>query len=393
MRKELVSMFLVSLLLVTVLLVAAGSAAAQIPLETSRQVLYYIANNPEDAALITFTAAPDGTPDPADPVLFHNPDEPMSLASTIKIVVLAAYAREVVAGRLDPDEEISLADWERFYLPKTDGGAHPRALEALGIPSDENGYALDPTVTVPLDSVARVMLRWSDNAATDLLLERIGRAALRATIREAGLTGQERPVPFLGLFLSWTNHEDRNLTSWRLERLLGLSDAAYEAKMRRLATAYQEEAWREEELRWRFGDNLRVNYQWESRAAGELAPRGTARDYARIMAGVVTGTFLSPEISAVMRPHLERDLLGSTDFESIGFKGGTFAGVLTEAAWFVPREGDFAGKPRIVVLFQRRIPLLPWALLRRDNGQVIFAMRLARDRSFARMTRRALVPD
>lgn len=383
---------LVSTVLVAVLLGVAGAAVAQIPFTSSRRVLRYIADNPQDAALITFTAAPDGTPDPADPILFHNPDEPMALASTIKIVVLAAYAREVVASRLDPEEEITLADWERFYLPGTDGGVHPSALKDLGISSDEHGFALDPAATVRLDSMARAMIRWSDNAATDFLLERLGRAALRATIKEAGLTGQEMPLPLLGVFLSWTNHEDKSLTSWRLERLLGLSNGAYRAKVDRLATAYQQEAWRQEELRWLLGGMYRYDYQWQSQVASELFPKGTARDYARILAGVVTGTFLSPEISAVMRPHLERDLLGSTDFDSIGFKGGTLAGVLTEAAWFVPKEGDFAGKPRIVVLFQRRLPLLPWALLRRGVGQVIFAMRLARDRAFARQTRRAFLP-
>jgi len=44
-------------------------------------------------ALVSYTAEPDGSPDPA---VFRNPDVPMPLASTIKVVVLAAYAREVV---------------------------------------------------------------------------------------------------------------------------------------------------------------------------------------------------------------------------------------------------------------------------------------------------------
>jgi hypothetical protein len=388
MRKGLVLTALVS-----VLLGHAGAAVSQPPLKTPEDVLRYISIHRKEAALVTYTAAPDGTPDPADPILFHNADEPMPLASTIKIVVLATYAREVVAGRLDPAEEITLGNWERFYLPKGDGGAHPAALADLNIPTDENGFALDPTTTVPLDRVARAMIRRSDNAATDFFLELLGRTKLQATIDEAGLTGQEMPLPLLGLFLSWDNHDEGDLTLTRLRQLLGFSRARYTARVDRSVAKFQNAAWRQEEIARRL-EGVGYEYRWVPQvlAAGLLSPTGTARDYARIMAGVVSGTFLSPEISAVMRPLLERDLLGSTDFESIGFKGGTFAGVHTAAAWYVPKEGDFAGKPRIVVLFQRRIPLFPWAILRRDVGHVVFAFQVAKDRSFALRTLHALTP-
>src|SRR5262245_50034678 len=64
-----------------------------------------------------------------------NPNVPMPLASTFKIVLLAAYAREVSHGRLNPNELVAISDWERNYLPGTDGGYHPSALSGLGIVS------------------------------------------------------------------------------------------------------------------------------------------------------------------------------------------------------------------------------------------------------------------
>jgi hypothetical protein len=377
---------------VAAVLGAAGAVAAQESFKTPDEVLQYLVKHRDDVALVSYTARPDGSPDPADPVIFRNADVPMPLASTIKVVVLAAYAREVVAGRLDPHEGVALADWERFYLPKTDGGAHPNALAALGIPADDLGFARDSATVVPLDAVARAMIRRSDNAATDYLLERLGRAALRETIAEAGLTGQDLPLPLLGLFLSWDNHQEGSLTPRKLQVLQNLPDDRYVARVDHFVAAYQDEAWRRDQIAWLTGGRVRYRYPLEVQAAVTLFPGGTARDYARILAGVVTGTFLSPEISAVMRPHLERDLLGATDFDSIGFKGGTLSGVLTEAAWLVPREGDFAGKPRIVVLFLRGLPLYPWAALMRDTGQVVFAFGMARDRSFALRTERVLAP-
>jgi len=383
---------LVLIALVAVVLGAAGAAIAQESFKTPDEVLQYLAKHRQDVALVSYTARPDGSPDPADPAVFRNPDVPMPLASTIKVVVLAAYAREVVAGRLDPQERVPLADWERFYLPRTDGGAHPSALAALGIPADGRGFALDPATVVPLDAVARAMIRRSDNAATDYLLGRLGRAALRETIAEAGLTGQDLPLPLLGLFLSWDNHQEGNLTPRKLQVLQELPADRSVARVDHFVALYQDEAWRQDEISRLIEGRFRYRYPLEAQAAVTLFPRGTARDYARILAGVVTGTFLSPEISAVMRPHLERDLLGATDFESIGFKGGSLSGVLTEAAWLVPQEGDFAGRPRIVVLFLRALPLFPWAALTRDTGQVVFAFGMARDRSFAQRAERVLAP-
>jgi len=384
MRKALILIALAAELLV------CGAAVAQRPLKTPEQVLIFLGRHRQDTALVTFTATPDGSPDPADPALFLNADEPMPLASTIKVVVLAAYAREVVAGRIDPREEVPLSDWERFYLPRTDAGAHPAALAALGIPADGNGFVFDPTATVPLDFVVRAMIRRSDNAATDYLIQRLGRDALRETIEVAGLTGQDVPLPLLGLFLSWFNHEDGSLTERRFRHLQELQGSRYVALVDRFNAAYQDESWRQEEISWQVEGRYRHPFPVEMRTAGTFFPHGTARDYARILAGVVTGTFLSPEISAVMKPHLERDLLGTTDFQSIGFKGGSLDGVLTQAAWFIPKEGAFAGKPRIVVLFQRWIPLFDWALFTRFNGYVYFSMRLAQDRDFALLTRKVL---
>src|SRR5689334_13364850 len=100
------------------------AALALQPLNTPDDVLGYLVQHRKDAALVSFTVTPDGSPDPADPVILVNADQPMALASTIKIVVLAAYAREVAAGRLDPQAELPIGEWERFYLPGTDGGAH-----------------------------------------------------------------------------------------------------------------------------------------------------------------------------------------------------------------------------------------------------------------------------
>lgn len=392
MRQHLrggVAAAIVGLLLV---MYAAVPAVGGDELSTPEQLLTYLADHREDVALVSYTPAPDSTPNGTSPVLMVNADQPMPLASTIKIVVLAGYAREVTAGRMDPDQLVTLADWERFYLPGTDGGAHFGALEELGIAADDLGFALDPDMTVPLDRVVRAMSVQSDNAATDLLLERLGDEVLQAVIVESGLTGQDPPLPILGIFLAWFNHQDGPLTADRVEALLRLTPEQYEARVRELAALYQNKTWRADQLAWLAQQPL-PPYELVSTVSNRLSPHGTARDYARIMAGVVTGTFGSWEISARMRRHLEWPLEFpevQEDFLAYGTKGGSLPGVLTEATFIIPRDGDFGGEPRIVVLFQRNLPQGVYERLSENFLTQVVQRLLATDRSFAQHAKHGL---
>jgi D-alanyl-D-alanine carboxypeptidase len=387
-HKTIAALSLAAILLPTATF--AQAQAAPQPL-SPQQVLEYLAQNRRDSALVSYTATPDGRPDPSDPAVFHNADQPMPLASTIKIVILAAYAREVAAGRLDPAQTVAISDWERYYLPLTDGGAHPAALEHLGILSGEYGFAQDPTRTVSIDDLAAVMIRFSDNAATDWLLERLGPAAVRATIASAGLRGQQAPLPIVGVFLSWHNHEQGVLTRTRLSRLLRLRPKAYAAQVRRLAAAFQDPEWRQAEFRWMLETADDRDFRVEAQAGEALFPKGTARDYARIMAGVVTGTFLSEEVSRIMRRHLEWPMeipQIREGFDAFGNKGGSLASVLTDAYFFVPKAGDFAGEPRVSVVFFRGVR--PQAYESLATGMGIFCLTVGVDEELAVQVGRTL---
>lgn len=383
-------------LLVTALLAALALPAAAQPLNTPEDVLDYLVQHRKDVALVSFSVGPDGSPDSADPVLSVNADLPMALASTIKIVVLASYAREVAAGRLDPDAELPVREWERFYLPGTDGGAHAASLAALGIPTDRDGFAMDPEASVSWDRIAQAMIRSSDNAAADLLLSRLGDGAVRATLVEAGLSRHPQPLSILGLFLSWANHEQGPLTNARLKRLKRMSSKAYLAEVRRLRDLYLDEDWRAAELLWRRQNGSTYgSYKLQAQTAQALFPKGAARDYARIMAGVLHGSFLSPEAADVMRWHLGWALRipgNAETFQNFGEKGGSLAGVLTEAMYFTPKRGDFGGTPHVSVLSLRNLSAEAFGGLTQTFAHQLFLVELGLSRSFAEEAEARLSP-
>ena len=359
---------------------------------TYEQVRRYLGHHAADVALVAYTVSPDGSLDPADPSILHNADIPMPLASTIKIVLLAGYARDVVAGRLDPDQPVTLGDWERFYLPATDGGAHPAALAELGIAVDEYGFAQDPTVAVPLRQLVRAMIAQSDNAAADWVLERIGDEGWAATVAEGGLAAQEQQLPIIGQFLAWADHERPILTPAEITRYSN-DRAAFADETKRLTAAFQDPEWRLAELQWRLEGKDPSTLWSEAKLADTLAPRGTARDFGHMMAGVITGGFISPTVSSLMRETLEWPMAvpGLAEvFEAYGTKGGSFSGVLTEATYAVPKVSDFAGRTRVCVLFMRRMPMLAWLSMSVTGAQQQLEIGLLGSRTYTEKVRRTL---
>jgi hypothetical protein len=361
-------------------------------LDTPEAVLGYIQQRSDDIALVSYTVDAQGQAIIDDSAVFHNADTPLPLASTMKIVILAAYAQQVEAGIIDPNGTVTLAEWQRYYLPGTDGGAHPEALAELGIATNEQGMAQNPQATATYEQLARAMIVFSDNAATDLLLERVGSAGITQVIREGGLQGQEAIQPILGTFLAWQNHTQPDQSHDHIQALAA-NPAAYQAEVARLTTAYADPAWRAAEQRWLSNGRPVADITFQELAGHLLLPKGTARDYATIMAGVISGTFLSPEISAHMRRHLEWPLAQTNNrnrFTAFGRKGGSLAGIRTSASFYITKTGDFAGQPRVVVLLMNSVPFTAWQQLESTRGNLLFTNELITRRAFAQQVRTAL---
>jgi beta-lactamase class A len=95
------------------------------------------------------------------------PDEPFPQASVIKLAVLYELYRQADEGR------VVLAEVTRPSAARVTGGG---VLQELG-----------PTVSLTWRDVAVLMMGWSDNAATNLLIERVGLDAVNRRLDALGL--------------------------------------------------------------------------------------------------------------------------------------------------------------------------------------------------------------
>jgi beta-lactamase class A len=123
----------------------------------------------------------------------HRSDEPSVMASVFKLPILVALVRAADDGRIDLSEQVT--------VPLEGRAPGPTGISVMSDP-----------VTLSWRDLARWMIVVSDNAATDVVLEKVGIDAVNDTLRELGCKNTEIKHDCRGLFA--TILEDAGLSSF-----------------------------------------------------------------------------------------------------------------------------------------------------------------------------------
>ncbi len=259
--------------------VAEFSSVAD-PFEPSfESALEALSKLPGETGLALWRLAPDGPRE----LLAHRAERPLSIASAYKLYVLGA----LLDSKIPLDETVVLED-------------HARAFASGFLHQWPEGSPLT------LFSVASLMISVSDNTATELLVQRLGRPAIEAMLPDMGHAHPELLTPFLSSLDLVRLKGDR--TGQRGQLYLAQDALGRRAMLRQLATLPRESLGispipRHLELGW-----------WASpadlaRAMAWLWARTTPGDRVRQLLSINTGVV--------------------TGLPYMGFKGGGDAGVLS----------------------------------------------------------------
>ncbi|RBQ14967.1 hypothetical protein DP939_37915 [Spongiactinospora rosea] len=308
-------------MLLTAAVATPATVTAPADLKDVESVLAYIRAHPGDVALVTKGIS-------------HNADRLTSVASAIKITHLAAYVDAVRKGKVKPGERVPVARWNAYHLPGTDGGAHEAALKRL-----------KPGANVTLDQVVSAMIEESDNAAADLVRDRLGPAALQKFARTpVGTINGEMLHGFGGCALP--------------------ADACLQNYVKAGKPVQLKLPAIEEQAAW-------------------------ATKVTHIKPGVLRAVLSDLQKDKMARRHLEwpmRQPGADPDTLRIGTKGGALPGVISEAMYTV-QPGE---KPRETVLVLRRLPTSTWLSGLRSYAHQQFIVRMATDSAFFAKVRAAL---
>ncbi|XYU17767.1 serine hydrolase [Bacillus pumilus] len=178
--------------------------------KTKEDLLTFVTKNKKDVSVTII--------ENDDVVLDWNGDQKTPLASTVKLVVLFHFVKAVSSGGIKLDEKVALSDIERFYIDRTDGGAHTYWLEVNDF--SEHATLLD---------VAKGMMQVSSNACTDYLIDRLGLEKVNDQIKQAGLTEHDELMPLTPKLLwpAYVSDHERDA----LKQMSGVTDEQYKSLM------------------------------------------------------------------------------------------------------------------------------------------------------------------
>ena len=129
-------------------------------------------------------------------------DKKFPLASTLKIIVAIEFAKQVASGKINPVELIDVANLDLYYLPNTDGNAHPNWKTSA---TSRNELVNN---RVSLQEVAKGMIRFSSNANTEYLMDRLGLDKINANLKELNLPNHDNLSYIVSsLFVYSTNNK------------------------------------------------------------------------------------------------------------------------------------------------------------------------------------------
>jgi beta-lactamase class A len=246
------------------------------------------------------------------PVQAIDAGTPAPLGSAFKLYVLDALARAVASGKVSWDQQLTITD------------------QSKSLPSGELQTEPDGT-RVSVRQAADDMISNSDNTAANLLIALVGRSAVEAAAAATGMADPGLDVPFLTtreLFtlklIDWPQLANRYLAQTAAGRQAMLTSTIDRVPYSEL-TAADAAAWTEP----RDIDSV----EWFA------SPTDICRLYASLAALAGSTPDLAPVASALEINNGDMNL-GTSQWRSVWFKGGSEPGVLTLNYLATTRSGQ-----------------------------------------------------
>jgi D-alanyl-D-alanine carboxypeptidase len=250
-----------------------------------------------------------------------NADRKMPLASTVKIIIAIEYAYQASTGKIDPMQWIDTTELDKYYIPNTDGNAHPQWLAYLkAMTRLQNGR-------VQLQEVAKGMIDFSSNANTEYLLDLLGVDNVNKRLTALGLTNHDSLYFFVSSLGVINGKEVTELDKLSMEDYRALS-ATQHSKLKADPTYKNGIVFLP----------LNVQKVWSDRL-----PASTVKEYVSLMQKINSRTYFDSTTQRHLSTVMERLMDNPANqqwLKHAGMKGGSTSWVLTKALYATTTTGE-----------------------------------------------------
>lgn len=293
--------------------------------KTEEHVLAFIKNNPDKASMYAYVNG--------NTFIDYQSHRNMPLASTVKIMIAIEYAKQVTSNKIDANERVPLNHLDKYYIPNTDGNAHPSWLTFLPSQAASDGC-------VSIHEVVCGMIAFSSNANMEYLIDYLGLDNINRTIEQLQLDYHD-PLFFLSSsFLlpfymkekeKWKRKELNNRIKQMpykkyMEHAQDIQHFLKHASPTERSSAFH-----------RF---TRANLELQRIMSCKL-PCSTTKDYATLMKRLHLGDGLcTAQICEMVRTIMNRKLSPHSKFSYLGSKGGSTISIYNDALFSKDIDGN-----------------------------------------------------
>ncbi|WP_428234876.1 serine hydrolase [Gracilimonas sp.] len=315
----------------------------------------FISEHPEWVSITSYNVN-----DP-DSGIFYQEDIPRALGATSNLFLLMEYERQVAEGLLDPDENISLKEIEKFALPEISENNHNKLIEEF-----EGG-------TAPLDDVVLAMLQNSDLVSADYLWFRLGEENIRSLIDTVGMPETVLPLPFSGMYM----RINPSLNDTAALSSMSFSDFA-EQSISEATKLRDDQEYNQQVKNQFYDDRLSLTFMQE-RDALAYFPQATTSQLADLMSGLIQNRVLSEEVSEAVKEKLRWPMGSepiSRSFEDYGAIYDNRMGLLGGIDF---GTSIYDGHTSVQAVFFDQLPVGFWVHMSANHMQEDYQQRLIWD--------------
>jgi D-alanyl-D-alanine carboxypeptidase len=259
-----------------------------------------------------------------------NENKLMPLASTVKILVAVEFAKQAGNNVIDENSRVALSELNKYYLPNTDGDAHP---EWLAYEREQRHIVKD---SIRLIDVARGMIIFSSNANTEYLMDLLGLDNVKNNVQLFGLSHHTAVFPLVSSLFMYQNpkklKEDKILKEIR--RLPEEQYCKYIAMIHnqlKYDSSFKAK-FRPQDL------TMKMQKVWSDRLTAS-----TTKDYVQLCKILNNRKFLDDDAYGILAEVLETAMENPANrawLKHLGMKGGSTAWVLTKAQYATTKKDN-----------------------------------------------------
>ncbi|MDQ6757912.1 MAG: class A beta-lactamase-related serine hydrolase [Bacteroidota bacterium] len=259
-----------------------------------------------------------------------NEDKLMPLASTVKIIVAVEFAKQAAYNVFSFNAAIPIKDVNKYYLPNTDGGAHPDWIRY------ETRMGHIKNDSVKLIDVARGMIMFNSDANEEYLMELLGFNNIKNDLHMFGLKQHTLIYPIPASLFVYQN--PKNLPEDKvLKEIQGLSEEDY---YKAIFSIHRE---------LNLDENYKSNFRPKDltltmqKAWSDRLPASTVKEYARVCRILNSRLILNERTYSILSKILETAMetpSTKTWLHHIGIKGGNTISVFTRALYATLKDSS-----------------------------------------------------